>query len=52
MSVPAIRSMEKTVIRSNTISSGSSVIVDEYRRPKLFYETVKRIFRGLDTYVN
>ena len=27
-------------------------IVDEYRRPKLSYETVKRIFRGLDTYVN
>lgn len=27
-------------------------IVDEYRRPKLSYETVKRIFEGLDTYVN
>ena len=25
-------------------------IVDEYRRPKLSYETVKRIFRSVDTY--
>lgn len=25
-------------------------IVDEYRRPKLSYETVKRIFTGIDTY--
>lgn len=25
-------------------------IVDEYRRPKLAYETVKRMFGSVDTY--
>ena len=34
----------------NVAAMNNKGIVDEYRRPKLSYETVKRIFRSVDTY--